>query len=120
VTETSRLSTTAHALGQALEALAEALAQVRPEAIEASEHEIQAQAQAFTEAAADAVRSGDTLAPAQAVAVTAALARCRRLGFSLSLLTGLQPAVPDAPRGYTPVGRPLTAPGGGAFLTARG
>ena len=120
MTETSRLSTTAHALGLALDALADALAQGRPEAIEASEHQIEARAQAFTQAATDAVRTGDTLAPEQAMAVTAALARCRRLGFSLSLLTGHQPVAADAPRGYTPVGRPLTAPGGGAFLTARG
>ena len=120
MTETSRLSTTAQALGQALEALADALAQARPEAIEASRHRIEACAQAFRQAAADAGRTGDSLAPAQAVVVTAALTRCRRLGVSLSLLTGHQIVLADAPRAYTPVGRPLTTPDGGSFLTARG
>lgn len=120
MTETSRLSTTAHALGLALEALADALAHVRPEAIEASELQIEVRASAFRAAAAEAVQTGDSLAPEQALAVTAALARCRRLGSSLSLLTGHQPSAVDAARGYTPVGRPLTAPGGGAFVTARG
>jgi hypothetical protein len=119
VTETSRLSSTAAALGQALEALADALAQARHESMAACEATIEATAHEFRQAAVEAVATGEALTPEQMHILTAALARCRRLGVSLSLLTG-QP-VPDSEtsRGYTPVGRPL--PGGGAtLLTARG
>jgi len=120
VTETSRLSSTAEALGQALEALADALAQARHESMAACESTIESRARAFRQAAVEAVACGEALQPEQMQVLTAALARCRRLGVSLSLLTG-QPA-PDAetPRGYTPVGRPLSPGGEATFLTARG
>lgn len=117
--EASRLSTTACALGLALDALADALAQVRPEGVAASETDIEACAREFRAAAADAVASGDRLAPIDALRVSAALARCRRLGVSLSLLAGPHTPPPDSPQGYSPVGQPLATGGEGAFLTAR-
>lgn len=119
MTETSRLSSTAQALGLALETLADALAHVRPEAIAASETLIESRAVAFLAAAADAVASGDSLAPERLRTITRALSRCRRLGCSLLLMTGQPAAFPDAPRGYTPVGRPVSPADAGTFLTAR-
>ena len=120
MTETSRLSTTADALEQALAALGDALAHADQDAITACQQVIAATSGDFRAAAADASARGDALAPARAVAVMTALARCRRLGFSLSLITGQLPTPSDAPRGYTPVGRPVAAADGGTFLTARG
>ena len=52
--------------------------------------------------------------------MTAALTRCRRLGVSLSLLTGQPTPSSDALPGYTPVGQLVSRPDGGTFLTARG
>lgn len=120
VTETSRLSSTAAALGQALEALADALAQARHESIAACESTIETRAHDFRQAAVDAVACGEALAPERMQVLTAALARCRRLGVSLSLLTGQPTADSETPYGYTPVGRPLSSGGGATFLTARG
>jgi hypothetical protein len=100
--------------------LGDALAQAAPDAIAASEGVIEAASADFCLAAGDARGRGETLPTASAVMVLTALARCRRLGFSLSLITG-QPSTPsDAPRAYTPVGRAVAAAGGGTFLTARG
>ena len=120
MTETSRLTVTAHALGLALEALADALAHADVSAITASEQTLEVRTEEFRAAAAAAVAAGDSLAPTAAVIMTTALSRCRRLGFSLSLLAGPAAPPPDAPHGYTPVGRPLSAADGGTFLTARG
>jgi len=120
VTGTSRLSTTADALAQALATLGDALARADHDAITACQREIEAASADFCVAAADASGGGDTLAPARAVAVMTAMTRCRRLGFSLSLLMGHSPTPFDAPRGYTPVGRPVAMADGGTFLTARG
>lgn len=120
MTEASRLSTTAGALRETLDALADALAQVSPEAMAASETTIEARVREFRHAAAAAVTSGDALAPDQVQAVAVALLRCRRLGASFSLLAGLRTPPSDSPRGYSPVGQPLPHAGEGAFLTARG
>jgi hypothetical protein len=120
VTETSRLDTTACALASALDALGDALARADAAAIAGSESALGACVGTFRRAAADALGSGATLTPAALAAVTSALSRCRRLGLSLTLLTGTSPAPCDAPQAYTPVGLPLLAPDGGAFLTARG
>jgi hypothetical protein len=120
VTEASRLSTTAQALGLALEALGDALAQVRHESIVVSEALIDVRVRAFRAAAADAVASGDTLDPDEARGVSEALSRCRRLGSSLAMLTGDRSSFPDSPRGYTPVGRPLSHADEGSYVTARG
>jgi hypothetical protein len=106
-------------LGQALEALADALAQARHESMAACESTIEARAREFRQAAVEAVTTGEALAPEQMQALTAVLARCRRLGGSLSLLTG-QPPDPATPSGYTPVGRPLSPGGGATYVTARG
>lgn len=120
MSEASRLNTTARALGQALEGLADALAEVRPEAIAASEASIEACVRDFQAASAAAPASGEVLAPASALLVRTALARCRRLGASLLLLAGPRTPPPDSPRGYTPVGQPLPVSGEGSILTARG
>ena len=120
MTEASRLTTTAQALGLALEALGDALAQVRHESIAVSEALIDARVREFRAAAADAAASGDTLVPDEARVVTEALSRCRRLGYSLAMLTGQRSSSPDSPRGYTPVGRPLSHADEGSFVTARG
>jgi hypothetical protein len=120
VIETSRLNATAHALGLALEALADALAHADGAAIAASERSLDVRTEEFRAAAAAAVAAGEPLAPTATVIMTTALSRCRRLGFSLSLLAGPTAPTPDAPHGYTPVGRPLSAADGGTFLTARG
>ncbi|AMY10409.1 hypothetical protein LuPra_03639 [Luteitalea pratensis] len=120
MTETSRLSTTADALARALAALGDALAYADQDAITACQHVIEATSGDFRAAAVDGSANGDTLTPAHAVAVMTALARCRRLGLSLSLMAGQSPATLNAPRGYSPVGRPVAQSGGGTFLTARG
>jgi hypothetical protein len=120
VSETSRLSTTADALARALAALGDALVQADDRAIAACEQVIEATSGDFRAAALDAGPVDDALSPASAVAVMSALARCRRLGFSLSRLTGQSPTPSDAPRGYGPVGRPVAPADGGTFLTARG
>ena len=120
MTEASRLSTTAGALRITLEALADALAQVRPEAIAASETLIEARTRDFRDAAAAAMSTGDVLTPDEASAVRRALSRCRRLGASVSLLAGPRTPPRDSPYGYSPVGEPLPRAGEGAFLTARG
>jgi uncharacterized membrane protein YccC len=119
MTEASRLSTTAGALRDALDVLADALSQVRPEAMAASETTIEACVREFRDAAAASVTSRDVLPPEQAMALDAALRRCRRLGASLSLLAGPRTPPPDSPHGYTPVGKPVPRGGEGSFLTAR-
>jgi hypothetical protein len=120
VSETSRLSTTAQALGLAVEALADALVQVRLESIVASEALIDASVRDFRAAVDGAMAVGAAVAPDEARRVAVALARCRRLGHSLSELTGHPRSAPDSPPGYTPVGRPLSHADGGTVLTARG
>lgn len=120
MTGTSRLSTTADALAQALAALGDALVQADEGAITACRHAIEATSGDFRAAAAVARTIDEALPPARAIAVMSALARCRRLGFSLSLMTGQSPTPSDAPRGYGPVGRPVAQADGGTFLTARG
>ncbi|MGV3516724.1 hypothetical protein [Luteitalea sp.] len=120
MTETSRLSTTAAALEQALGTLADALAHVREDGLAASEAVLAERTLAFQAAVADAGPRGDVLAPDRVRAITAALARCRRLGCSLSLLIGAPASSSDVPRGYTPVGQPLSSGDAGIFLTARG
>jgi hypothetical protein len=120
VTEASRLSSTAQALGQALAALGDALAQGRHESIAVSQALIDARVREFRAAAAAAVASGATLGPDEVRVVTTALSRCRRLGDSLTMLTGHLSSSPDSPCGYTPVGRPLSHADEGSFVTARG
>jgi len=120
VSETSRLSTTADALAQALAALGDALAQADHDAIAACQHAIDTTSGDFRAAAAAASAIGDTLHPAQALSVMAALARCRRLGCSLSLLAGASPMPSESLHGYSPVGRPVAPSDGGTFVTARG
>jgi hypothetical protein len=120
VTETSRLSTTADALARALEGLGDALAQADAAAIAASEALIETRSGAFRAAALQARTAGETLPPSSSEALSRALARCRLLGLSLNRLTGQPATTPDAPRGYTPVGRPVAQADGGTFLTARG
>lgn len=119
MTRTSRLSTTAEDLARALHALGDALAKASPEAVAETETSIDATVCAFRHAAEEAVAAGETLTPEAARAVTSALARCRRLGSSLALLLGAA-APADAPRAYTPVGRPLSPSDGASFLIARG
>jgi hypothetical protein len=119
MTEASRLSTTAVALRDALGALADALAQARPEALAASETTIEACVREFRDAAAASLASRDELSRAHAMALDAALRRCRRLGDSLSQLAGSRTPPPDSPHGYTPVGKPVPRGGEGSFLTAR-
>jgi hypothetical protein len=118
--DTSRVSTAARALGHDLEALADALVQVRGDAIAASESLIETRVRAFAAAAADAGTSGDTLAPAAAAFLSAALQRCRRLGASLALCAVPGALAADTPHGYTPVGQILPPAGEGSLLTARG
>jgi hypothetical protein len=120
VTEASRLSTTAQALAAALDTLGDALAQARQQGLSDSETAIEARVAAFRSAADLAAATGEPLTAVDALALTAALSRCRRLGFSLTLLTGSSSDAPDAPRAYTPVGLPLSQSDGGSFLTARG
>lgn len=117
VSETSRLNGAADALAQALEALAGALVHARPDAMAESAALIETRAQAFRDAAASA--PGQSAAEPSLVAVATALARCRRLGASLSRITGQQPSV-DLPSGYTPVGHPRSQADGASFVTARG
>ena len=118
--EASRLSTTAGALREARDALANALMAARPDEVEASEATIAARAADFQDAARAAAVSRDALPPEQARAVAAALQRCRRLGGAVSLLAaGPTPAL-HSPHGYSPVGQPLPYGGEGALLTARG
>ena len=114
------MTTTTTALAVALEALGDALVQARPDAIEASEALVAARVEAYRRAVAH-VASGTVIAVAAdtLLRLRAALARCRRLGCSLTLITGQASSV-DTPRAYTPHGQPLAAAGGGAFLTARG
>ena len=118
--ETSRLDTTARALVSALDALGDALAQADVAAIADSESMLGACVGAFRSEATDALASGTPLTPGAIAAMTSALSRCRRLGLSLTLLTGASTTPVDAPQAYTPVGRPLLASDGGSFLTARG
>ena len=115
----SRLSTTARALGDTLDALADALAQARPDAVAASAPDIEARVRDFQVASVGASPSGDRLSPEDAERLTDALTRCRRLGVSLSLLVAPFAPPPVSPHGYTPVGQPLPPGGEGTFLTAR-
>ena len=118
--EASRLSTAARALRGSLDALAETLAQARPEATAAIETEIDACVRDFRGAASVAVTAGETLSPTDADALRLALQRCRRLGLSLSLLSAPFRPDPGTSAGYSPVGHPLPSSSEGAFLTARG
>lgn len=120
MTETSRLDTTACAVASALDALGDALAQADVTAIADNESTLGACVGAFRLEAAHALERGTTLTEGVANDLTSALMRCRRLGLSLTLLAGASPASSDGPQAYTPVGRPLVASDGGAFLTARG
>jgi hypothetical protein len=120
VTEASRLSTTAQALALALETLGDTLAQARYQGMADSETAIDARVGAFRSAALEAAATGEALTPDDARVLTAALSRCRRLGVSLTLLTGSSAPPADAPCAYTPVGLPLSQADGGSFLTARG
>lgn len=120
MTETSRLSTTAQALALALETLGDSLAQARYQGMADSETAIDARVGAFRHAALEAAVTGEALTADDARVLTTALSRCRRLGVSLTLLTGSSAAPADAPSAYTPVGRPLSQADGGSFLTARG
>lgn len=119
MTESSRLTTTADALAQALETLAEALAHAQPDQIAASEAALEAGTMAFRAAVADAAACGDDEQDV-ALVVSTALARCRRLGSSLTLLTGPTAPAAAGPTGYTPVGRPRSAADGLSLVTARG
>lgn len=120
MTESSRLTTTAEELAQALETLAEALAHARPDAIAASEAALEAGTIAFRAAVAGAAAGGEATEPDVALVVSAALARCRRLGLSLTLLAGPTAPAAEGPTGYTPVGRPRSAADGLSLVTARG
>jgi hypothetical protein len=111
---------TAHALASALDALGDALAQADAAAIADSESVLGACVGAFRSEATHAIGSGAILANDAIAAMTSALSRCRRLGLSLTLLTGASAEPVDAPQAYSPVGRPLSSSDGGTFLTARG
>lgn len=118
--EASRLSTAARALRGSLDALAETLAQARPEATAAIETEIAGRVRDFRDAASTAVMARETLSLTEAEELRLALQRCRQLGLSLSLLSApLRPDAGTSP-GYSPVGHPLPSSSEGAFLTARG
>lgn len=104
----------------ALDALGDALANADVAAIADSEVVLGACVGAFRSDAADALASGVPLTPGAIAAMTSAVSRCRRLGMSLTLLTGTAPAPVDAPQAYTPVGRPLMPSDGASILTARG
>lgn len=118
MTEPSRLDITARALGDALEALADALALARPEAVAASAPVVDVCVREFRAAARDAAPVGDILVPAL-THVAASLARCRRLGASLALLAGDRAPSSIPAHGYTAVGQPAPIGGEGAILTAR-
>lgn len=120
MTDSSRLTTSADALATVLHALAEALAQARPDDLATSQAAVEAGALAFRAAVAESAASGLRAAPDLATAVTGALMRCRRLGLSLSLLAGPTSPSADAPLGYTPVGRLVSSADGTSLLTARG
>lgn len=117
--QASRVSIAASALGESLEALADSLMQARPDATAAQVTDIDCRVREFQAAAADAVAAGHALADDDVAGVQRALARCRRLGASLTLLTGRFAPAPDAPYGYGPVGQPLPQAGEGTSLTAR-
>ena len=117
--QASRVSLTARALGETLDALADALVQARSETVAARVDDIDRCVHAFRAAAADALASGQPVAEDDLAGVQHGLARCRRLGASLTLLTRRFAPVPDAPYGYGPVGQPLPTTGEGASLTAR-
>ena len=120
MTDSSRLSTTARALREALDALADALAQSRADAIAASESRIEARAREFRAAAQVVIDGGAALASDEALAVQVALRRCRRLGASLSFLARVRVPPHDSPLGYTAVGQPLSHGDEVPLLTARG
>jgi hypothetical protein len=121
MTDSSRLRATAAALREALDTLADALAQPRADAIAASEARIEARAGAFRAAALAALDGGAALASDEALGLQIALRRCRRLGASLSLLARVCTPPPlDSPAGYTAVGQPLSHGDEVPFLTARG
>lgn len=120
MTEPSRLSTTAQALTIALDTLGDALAHARQQGMADSETVIDGHVRAFRSAALEAAATGESLTPADARLLTTALSRCRRLGLSLTLLTGSSASPADAPCAYTPVGLPRSQSDGGSFLTARG
>jgi hypothetical protein len=117
--QASRVSSTARALGETLDALADALAQARPDAAVAQDIDIDRRVRAFQAAAAEAVATGSPVADSDLAAVQRALGRCRRLGASLTLLTRRVAPTSDAPYGYGPVGQPLPLTGEGTSLTAR-
>lgn len=117
--QASRVSITARALGQSLDALADALAQPRPDAAAAQVMEIDSRVREFEAAAAEAVVAGRAVTDDDLAGVQRALGRCRRLGASLTLLTRPFAPASDAPYGYGPVGQPLPLAGEGTSLTAR-
>ncbi|HTV01662.1 MAG TPA: hypothetical protein VMF13_14035 [Luteitalea sp.] len=118
--EASRLSTAARALRVSLEALADALAQARPEATAHSETDIEVRVRDFRDAAALAATTGEVLPEVEATRVRDALQRCRRLGLSVTMLAGAWHPAPSVAHGYSPVGHPLNAAPEAAFVTARG
>ena len=118
--EASRLSTAARALWETLEALADALAQAQPEATASTEGDIEARVGDFRDAAMLAVTSGEVLPEGEARRVREALQRCRRLGLSVTMLSGAHRPASATAQAYSPVGQPLTAASEAAFLTARG
>ena len=118
--DSSRLTRAAEALALALDTLGDALAHPRPDAIAAGGAAVEAATLAFRAAAADEGAAAGASAAETALVIAGALGRCRRLGLSLSLLAGPAATLSDAPRGYTPVGRPTCAADGASFLTARG
>ena len=117
--QASRVSITASALGDTLEALAAARAQARPDAVAVGAIDIETRVRDFQDAAADAAATGSVVAPADVARVQRALVRCRRLGASLTLLARPFAPSPDAPHGYGSVGQPLPTGGEGTSLTAR-
>lgn len=115
MTQASRLRTTACALGDALDALADALTRARVETVA---NDMAARVRDFQAAAAGLGPDVDDATAFEVARVAEALARCRRLGASLTLLT--RPYVPaDLPNGYGAIGQLLPPSGEGTSVTAR-